>query len=119
MIKHYCNGCHHILIDYNKKYCDSCKTKFDKSKSKRVSPSYNHLIKSSRWTRLSRRVRKEKPMCEICLKNKKLGKQDFVNPSEEVHHIKKVRDRPDLEFDRDNLMALCKKCHKKLTEQGL
>lgn len=31
-----------------------------------------------------------------------------------IHHKKKVFEFPELEFDRDNIMVLCNKCHVKL-----
>lgn len=61
---------------------------------------------SSKWTRLSRQIRCERPICEECL-----NKGGPLKPSQEVHHIVKVQSNPNLAFDPANLMALCKECH--------
>ena len=52
------------------------------------------------------------PLCFDCLKNGR------YTPSEEVHHIIKLRDRPDLRDDPNNLMSLCKSCHSRRTADG-
>ncbi|TPR49844.1 HNH endonuclease [Apilactobacillus micheneri] len=118
MIQHYCDSCQRILVNYNEKFCTKCKTKVNKNKANKIDKEYITLIKSSKWRKLSEQVRCEQPMCSICLKKKKLGQQIEVRPSEEVHHILKVRDYPDSALDRKNLIGLCKKCHKVLTDKG-
>ncbi|WP_225425366.1 HNH endonuclease signature motif containing protein [Apilactobacillus timberlakei] len=75
-------------------------------------------MQSEEWHRFSRKIRHERPRCEMCVRMRQVGMNNLVNPSQDVHHIKKVRDYPELSFKRSNVMALCKKCHKKLTEQG-
>lgn len=47
------------------------------------------------------------PLCEMC---KRQGKYTMAN---EVHHIKALSDGGDNR--RNNLMALCKSCHSKIT----
>jgi len=37
----------------------------------------------------------------------------------EVHHLQRVRDRPDLAFDLGNLRTLCRDCHAVETEKEL
>ena len=61
---------------------------------------------SSRWTRLSRQIRRERPICQRC------EEKGLLTPSEEVHHIRKVEQYPNLAFDPNNLRALCKPCHR-------
>lgn len=34
-----------------------------------------------------------------------------IRRAEEVHHIKEVREFPELAFEDDNLISLCKQCH--------
>lgn len=34
-----------------------------------------------------------------------------IRPACEVHHIKELSERPDLELDNDNLISLCVQCH--------
>lgn len=37
----------------------------------------------------------------------------------EVHHVKRVRDAPDLAFDLNNLLTLCRDCHTVETDKEL
>jgi len=52
------------------------------------------------------------PLCVDC------HAAGLVKPAEEVHHIAKVRDRPDLRLDDTNLMGLCAPCHSVRTARG-
>lgn len=49
------------------------------------------------------------PLCEMCLKNHK------TTPATEVHHIRPLSRGGT--HDEDNLMALCKPCHSKITAE--
>lgn len=51
----------------------------------------------------------QRPLCE---------EEGCHNHSEQVHHIKKVRDDRSLMVDPDNVMALCRWCHSKRTARG-
>lgn len=42
----------------------------------------------------------------------------MVSPATDVHHIAKLRERPDMKYDEANLMALCKMHHTKRTARG-
>ena len=64
------------------------------------------------WSKLSKAVREQEPLCHDCLE---AGR---TKPSEEVHHIKKVADYPELRMVRSNLMALCESCHSIRTARG-
>ena len=48
------------------------------------------------------------PLCELCLK------EDKVKPTEDIHHILGILKYPDLAYNTDNLLALCKECHSKI-----
>lgn len=56
------------------------------------------------WSRLSRALRENSPLCQRC------GKE----PSAEVHHIVPVAADPRLKLDPRNLMAVCRRCHEEL-----
>ena len=60
---------------------------------------------SARWTRLSKQIRTERPLCQRCEEN------GILFPSQEVHHIRKAETHPHLAFDANNLRALCRPCH--------
>lgn len=64
------------------------------------------------WRGFSRRIRRERPICEWCLA------KGLVVPSEEVHHVKKLKDFPELKFDPENVVAICTECHSAATARG-
>ena len=61
----------------------------------------------STWRKIRARFVAEHPLCEECLKQKRL------TPTEEVHHILPLSQGGT--HDAFNLMALCKSCHSKIT----
>lgn len=64
------------------------------------------------WTNKSREVReKAQGLCEVCR-----DKGAYTYNGLEVHHICKLRDRPDLAFDNYNLVCLCQEHHKQADE---
>jgi len=60
------------------------------------------------WQRLRNWFIQRHPVCEICKKEGRL------TPAEVVHHIKSVKERPDLRLEQENLQALCFDCHEKV-----
>ena len=64
---------------------------------------HGNIYRLARWQRLRLKVLVERPLCETC-----------GRPATEVHHRISIDERPDLAFDRDNLMALCASCHSRL-----
>jgi 5-methylcytosine-specific restriction endonuclease McrA len=42
----------------------------------------------------------------------------IVTAATDVHHKQKLRDRPELKYEEENLMGLCKACHDKRTARG-
>lgn len=65
---------------------------------------------SRRWRRLSKLKRKFDPLCE-CDRCKEKNRRITA---EEVHHIKGIKDRPDLKYEWSNLMSISKRCHSRL-----
>lgn len=59
------------------------------------------------WKRIRDRFIKAHPLCEEC------RKQGRLTPAAEVHHILPLSDGGT--HDYDNLMALCKACHSRIT----
>ena len=53
-------------------------------------------------------ARLENVMCRDC------GKR----AASDVHHCKRLSDRPDLKYDEANLMPLCGECHDRRTARG-
>ena len=60
------------------------------------------------WDELSVAYRADNPLCEHCMT------KGYTTPAKDVHHIVKITKRPDLAMDRNNLMAVCRKCHSEL-----
>ena len=59
----------------------------------------------SDWQRLRVRKLQADPLCEGC------KSQGRVSLAEEVDHIVRIVERPDLRLDMDNLQSLCRPCH--------
>lgn len=63
---------------------------------------------SARWKRTRQKIlRRDGYMCQIC---KRYGK---LTEAAEVHHIEHLEDNPKRAFDPDNLISLCKACHRR------
>ena len=61
------------------------------------------------WKRKAEQIKTDSHyLCENCLSQGVLTWDGL-----ETHHIIKLRERPDLLLDDDNLVCLCEKCHKK------
>lgn len=73
---------------------------------------YNSFYGTKKWTDLKRLYIHEHPLCEICMKHGRTVE------AEEIHHKipwtrgKDEDKKTDLFLDYNNLMSLCKKCHK-------
>ncbi|MFQ9545600.1 MAG: HNH endonuclease [Clostridium sp.] len=61
------------------------------------------------WKKLRQEViNQSNKECQLC---KAKGK---VSTATTVHHIKHLKDHPELALTRSNLMAVCKECHNEL-----
>lgn len=61
-----------------------------------------------KWKNKAEKIkRRDKYRCVWC---RRYGK---TSPAEVVHHIKRVEDYPELAFENENLVSLCRKCHNK------
>lgn len=57
-----------------------------------------------RWKRKSLKMRKKYPVCQKCK----------VQFTQVVHHIKPVKQYPELAFEDSNLLCLCHTCHNRI-----
>lgn len=72
------------------------------------------LRSKSAWTEKSKQIREDANyLCEVC---KDKGIYNYRNI--EVHHIEKLKDKPELWLNDDNLICLCKSCHR-LADAGM
>lgn len=70
------------------------------------------------WRVLSERYRANHPVCQVCeWFYVRFGKLP-IRAAEQVHHIVKVRDAPQLRLDQDNLLAVCQECHEWAESRG-
>lgn len=70
----------------------------------------NSFYHSTAWRRLSKAFRQDNPICEECLKKGK------YTPSAVADHIVRIEDGGE-PLDRNNLQALCHRCHNKKSGQ--
>lgn len=66
----------------------------------------DRFYQSKAWRRLRREILSASHACETC--------GDLLRVKE-VHHKIPRLERPDLSFDKSNLIVLCKRCHGKET----
>lgn len=79
-----------------------------KKKHYKYSYKESRLRSKGAWTEKSKQIRDDANyLCEVC--NDK-GIYNYRNV--EVHHIEKLKDNPELWLDDDNLICLCKDCHR-------
>ena len=103
--KHYCAYplCPE-LVESGNKYCSKHKKLKSIGKTKRSScaEGYDRI-----WERLRRYKLNRNPLCEECLKKE----PKVIRQAEQVHHIKKIKDYPELRLVLGNLESLCRGCH--------
>src|SRR5680860_791561 len=102
-------GCLHLTRDADG-YCDEHKhtvSEYDKQRGSARQRGYDKA-----WEKLRKFFLWENPLCHDCLLEKRL------TPTQEVHHVKKIREHPELRLVKNNLMGLCKGCHSVRTGRG-
>lgn len=99
------------LTDSESGYCEQ----HEKIVRKEINRNYNRYGRSTeakkrygyKWRKIRAAFLAANPLCEMC---KRQGKYTAAN---EVHHVKPLADGGTNDFE--NLMALCKSCHSKIT----
>lgn len=95
----YCGQVHEV--DFKCKL----KPKVDYAKYKK---DYDKLRNKKAWARLAEAVKRDSNyLCEVCF-----DKGRLIADGLESHHIVKIKDNPDLFLDEQNIVCLCKYCHK-------
>lgn len=77
-------------------------TKYSKQRGSTADRGYD-----SQWQKARLAYLKRHPLCEDCLE------KGIIEPAEMVHHVKAVKERPDLRLDPKNFKALSNACHEK------
>jgi 5-methylcytosine-specific restriction protein A len=106
MARMFCSCGRGILTDGKCQACGRSKTwKPRKKTTKEAGRGHD-------WRTLSERYRANNPLCEDCLG------EGRVTPAEEVHHIQSIQSAPELRLAIENLVSICKKCHRKRHEEA-
>ena len=100
--KRQCRGCTRLVTTG---WCENCQ-KAGKGKDDRRTSSQRGY--DAVWNRFRHWFLQRHPVCEDC---KRAASRD-------VHHIKKLRDYPELRLVEENCMGLCGTCHKIRTARG-
>lgn len=75
---------------------------------KKTDRSHNretHAVYDAAWDKVRKIKLSQNPLCEECLK------EGFYKLANVVHHLKTVRERPDLRLELTNLQSICTKHH--------
>lgn len=70
-------------------------------------PNANRRGYDAKWQTFSNNYRKRNPLCVECIKH------GVLRPATQVHHIKPLK-QGGKKYDTDNLMAVCRACHRRL-----
>lgn len=84
------------------KLCCKCSKQDDRTRGHAASRGYDY-----QWQVFRRGYLQAHPICYDC------GAE-----ATDLHHIVKLKDRPDLKYDEQNLLALCYRCHQVRTSRG-
>jgi 5-methylcytosine-specific restriction endonuclease McrA len=68
-----------------------------------------YFYKSRRWRNKRKQIlKRDNNECQLCKAKGQFSK------GEVVHHVKHLKDRPDLVLEDSNLMTVCNACHERL-----
>ena len=84
---------------------------------KKADPRY----KTAKWRRArAAALDRDHYICQDCLAAKQRGERIRPRTATTVHHIKPIKERPDLIYELSNLISLCDPCHnKRHPEKGM
>ena len=114
MRKYFCgeSGCRTLLDKPG--YCEKHRRALAARPSKPFeSAARSNYYGSSRWKALARQAVRETPCCEVC------GASKADGAVLEAHHRRPPRGDEELFFDRENLQALCRACHRVVTAREI
>lgn len=72
----------------------------------------NSTYKDKEWIAFRLWYLSEYPLCSDCLDRHE------TTIANEIHHIQKLSQHPELKYELSNLKALCKQCHSVRTRRG-
>lgn len=110
----YCYRCgEKIQVNSQGVYCDKCKSQIRKDKESMTNKEDNQKVyNKSAWRNAKEEALKRAGYkCEVCM----IKGVTPIKQAEQVHHIIKVSDgNNSTHYDLDNLVCVCKGCHKKI-----
>ena len=90
--------------------------KYEKKKrsyqNKKNNDNHNLVYNTRQWKILRLNYLKNSPYCTLCFQNNKLELAVDVHHIKPFAHITDNQEKLKLAFDYNNLMGLCKECHK-------
>lgn len=103
----FCGNCGKI-VDFNSD-CDCLKQRQEAYRKRKANA--DKLLDTKKWKTLRKKViENDNFLCQRCL-----HKYDIINSSNlTVHHIKSRKHFPELTFEEDNLITLCRSCNSRL-----
>lgn len=101
-------GCGRLAV--SEQHCGEHQKLMDKQYNKYERDPASNKRYGRAWKRIRDRYIKAHPLCEEC------EKQGLIVPAEEVHHILPLSKGGS--SYQDNLMALCKTCHSRITAES-
>lgn len=121
MLKKLCSKCGKI-IPYGNMRCNTCEAKYQANRTryyesrKEYYKKYNNeqrknqdFYNSKSWDLTRKQVNnRDRGLCRLCYN------KGIITYSECVHHIEEVNSNIELRCDTNNLISLCKKCHKEI-----
>lgn len=93
--------------DEHKKVDEEREKLWDQRRGSRHARGYDNL-----WVKVRKMYLILHPLCEMC------EAEGRIIPAQEVHHKVALRDGG-ARLDSDNLMAVCRSCHHKLTQEEI
>lgn len=97
------------LVPSGTTYCPTHRRQMDREQG-RTRPTSKAQGFDGRWTAYARFYLTQHPLCCRCLEETRLPV-----PATEVHHRIPFHGDRALQYDESNLMALCHRCHSKVT----
>lgn len=104
-------------IPYGQRLCKACSLEKGKENREHIK-KYNQnlkesddLLKTQAWKKTRNLIIDRDKFCVLCSQRNTIETRNL-----QVHHIRKRVDAPELMYDPENLVTLCKKCHEEVEE---
>jgi 5-methylcytosine-specific restriction protein A len=94
------------LVEGGTTYCEEHRKAYWRDKNARRPRELHRFYNSVAWKRLRDMKRRASPMCEM---------PGCTRPAEQVDHVQRLADRPDLGLVMENLRSLCFSHHSQRT----